>query len=100
MTKKEAIAIFERAGYTFTGYKDVGWGGKQYHFTHPKIHGELSYGLSLLRSRARYHDFRMWHEQFQEELRQGIQQTLFTDTEIEHCYEIQNPLVLSDVTGS
>lgn len=91
MTKNEAIAIFERAGYTFTGYKDAGWGEKQYHFTHPKIHGETTYDLACLRKRARLLDIRMWHEQWQEELRQGIQQTLFSDSEIELRYEVQNP---------
>ena len=92
MTKKEAIAIFERAGYTFTGFKDAGWGEKRYHFTHPNIPGENSYDLALLRRKARMLDVQMWHDQFREQLKQGIQQTLFTDTEIEYCYEIQNPL--------
>ena len=98
LTKKEAIAIFERAGYTYTGYKDAGWGVKQYHFTHPKIHGETCYGLSLMRFQARRHDMRMWHEQFQEELRQGIQQTLFCDWEYEDHYAIQNPVEVGEPT--
>ena len=92
MTKNEALRIFERAGYTFTGYKDIGWGAKHYHFTHPNVHGEISYGLAGLRSRARHLDIKMWHDQYREELRQGIQETLFTDMEIEYNYTIDNPL--------
>ena len=60
MTKKEAIAVFERAGYTFTGFKDAGWGEKLYHFTHPNIHGEDVYHLGLMRSKARRLDNKMW----------------------------------------
>ena len=92
MTKQQAIAVFERAGYTFTGFKDSGWGEKRYHFTHPKIHGEDCYDLSLLRIKARQLDNKMWYDGYLAELKQGIQQELFTDVEIEHCYEITNPL--------
>ena len=60
MTKTEAIAVFERAGYTFTGYKDAGWGEKYYHFTHPSIPGEDAYHLGLLRLKARRLDHKMW----------------------------------------
>lgn len=90
MNKRESIAIFERAGYTFTGYKDAGWGEKRYHFTHPNTHGETTYDLPLLRSKARMLDIRMWHEEFKAELRKGIQQELFTDSEIEYHYAITN----------
>ena len=92
MTKNEALAVFKRAGYTFTEYKDTGYGFKAYHFTHPNIHSEISYGLAGLRSRARHLDIKMWHDQYREELRQGIQETLFSDTEIEYYYTIENPL--------
>ena len=90
MTKKEAIAIFERAGYTFTGYKDAGWGEKKYHFTHPGFDGENCYDLSLLRFQARRLDMKMWYDAFLEEQKQGIQQELFSDTEIELHYAIVN----------
>ena len=92
MTKTEAIAIFERAGYTFVGYKDVGWGLKRYTFTHPKIHGETEFDLGLLRRKARMLDIQMWHDQYMAELKQGIQESLFTDMEIEYYYTIENPL--------
>ena len=92
MTKNEAISIFERAGYTFTGYKECEWGEKRYHFTRPNIHGETSYDLSLLRTKARSLDVKMWHDQYREELRQGIQQTLFCDWEYESHYFIENPV--------
>ena len=92
MTKNEAIRIFERAGYTFTGYKDAGWGEKRYHFTHPNIPGETCYDLSCMRRKARMLDVRMWHDEYLAELKQGIQKTLFSDTEIEYCYTIENPV--------
>ena len=92
MTKKEALAIFKRAGYTFVGYKDTGYGFKAYCFTHPNIHGETEYDLSLLRKKAGLLDIQMWHDEYREQLRQGIQETLFSDTEIEYCYTIENPL--------
>ena len=90
MTKKEAIAIFERAGYTYIGYKDAGWGEKLYHFTHPNIPGEDVYHLSLLRLKARRLDTKMWYEAYEAELRAGIQEELFTDVEIESHYAIVN----------
>ena len=76
MTKREAIAIFERDGYTFTGYKDAGWGEKLYHFTHPNIPGEDAYHLSLLRYKARRLDNKMWLEEQDALLRNGIQLSL------------------------
>ena len=94
MTKKEAIAVFERAGYTFTGYKNAGWGEKRYHFTHPNIHGEDAYDLNLLRKKARHLDTKMWLEQHRAELAAGIQEELFTDTEVEYHYAIQNPIAV------
>ena len=90
MTKNEAIATFERAGYTYTGYKDAGWGEKLYHFTHPSFPGEDCYHLSLLRDKARRLDHAMWYEAFEAELKAGIQEELFTDTEIESNYAIVN----------
>ena len=90
MTKKEAIAIFERAGYTFTGYKDAGWGEKRYHFTHSNIHGETIFDLALMRSRARTLDAKMWLDAHQARLREGIQEELFADWEIEENYAIVN----------
>ena len=90
MTKKEAIAIFERAGYTFTGYKDAGWGEKYYHFTHPNIQGEDAYHLGLMRIKARHLDMKMWLDAHRARLREGIQEELFTDTEIETHYAIVN----------
>ena len=92
MTKNEAIAIFERAGYTYTGYKNAGWGEKLYHFTHPNIRGEDSYHLGVMRSKARTLDIRMWHDAFLAELKQGIQQELFSDWEVEENYAILNPV--------
>ena len=92
MTKKDAINIFKRAGYTYTGYKNAGWGEKRYHFTHPNIQGETIYDLSLLRRRARMLDIQMWHDEYREELKRGIQECLFTDFEIEYNYFIENPL--------
>ena len=92
MTKNEAIAIFKRAGYTFTGYKDAGWGEKRYHFTHPGFQGENVYDLSLLRFQAHRFDVKMWYDEFQAELKQGIQEELFTDIEIEAYYAIENPI--------
>ena len=77
MTKKEAIAIFERAGYTFTGFKNAGWGEKRYHFTHPKVHGETYYDLTLLRYQARRFDMKMWLDIQRAKLKAGIQQELF-----------------------
>lgn len=90
MTKKEAIAIFERAGYIFTGYKDAGWGEKRYHFTHPKTQGENCYDLSLLRYQARRFDMKMWLEEQDAKLKAGIQEELFADWEIEEQYAIVN----------
>ena len=92
MTKNEAIATFKRAGYTFTGYKDAGWGEKRYHFTHPNTPGEDSYYLGTLRGKARLLDLRMWHDAHLAELKQGIQQELFSDWEIEETYAILNPV--------
>ena len=92
MTKKEAIAVFERAGYTFTGYKDAGWGEKRYHFTHPNIHGEDCYDLRLLRNKARLLDIRMYMAEILREQKMGIQQTLFSDFEYETHYAITNPI--------
>jgi hypothetical protein len=77
MTKTEALAVFKRAGYTFTGYKDTGWGCKHYYFSHPKLQGETSYDLALLRKRARHLDIKMWHDEYKAQLRAGIQQELF-----------------------
>lgn len=77
MTKQEAIAIFKRAEYTFTGYKETGWGEKQYHFRHPNVHGEVCYDLPLLRKRARHLDIKMWHDEYKAQLKFGIQQELF-----------------------
>ena len=90
MTKTEAIAIFERAGYTFIGYKDAGWGEKMYHFTHPSIPGEDAYHLGLLRSKARRLDHKMWLDAYEAKLRAGVQEDLFSDTEIETHYAIVN----------
>ena len=95
MTKTEALAIFKRAGYTFIGYKDTGWGCKQYYFTYPNVRGEVSYDLSLLRKRARHLDIKMWHDEYKEQLRQGIQESLFSDMEIEYNYFIENPVVVA-----
>ncbi len=95
MTKNEAIAIFERAGYTFTEYKDTGYGFKAYHFTHPNFTGEVKYDLSLLRKKARHLDIKMWHDEYVAELKRGIQQTLFSDFEIEYNYFIENPVVVA-----
>ena len=92
MTKAEAIAVFERAGYTFTGYKDAGWGEKYYHFTHPNIQGEDAYHLGLMRSKARTLDLKMWLDAHRARLREGIQEELFSDTEIECDYQILNPV--------
>ena len=89
-TKKEAIAIFERAGYTYLGMKDRGWGYKEYTFTHPEHRHELTYTLSTLLIKASYLDTKMWYDASQEELKQGIQQELFSDTEIELHYAIVN----------
>ena len=90
MTKKEAIAIFERAGYTYIGYKDAGWGEKMYHFTHPNIPGEDAYDLKLLRNKAQLLEYKMWQEAYEAELRAGIQEELFSDVEIESHYAIVN----------
>ena len=90
MTKKEAIAVFERAGYTYTGFKNAGWGEKRYHFTHPKVHGESYYDLSLLRYQARRFDMKMWLDARRVELEAGVQQELFSDIEIEENYAIVN----------
>ena len=87
MTKKEAIAIMERAGYTYTGYNDIGWGMKYYCFTSP-TNPYITYDLSGLRARARYLDTSMWLEAHRARLREGIQEELLTDTEIESHYAI------------
>ena len=92
MNKQEAIRVFERAGYTFVGYKDAGWGEKRYHFTHPNIHGEDCYDLNLLRQKARHLDTKMWLEQHYAKLDAGIQEELFFDWEIEEQYAIMNPV--------
>ena len=92
MTKNEALDIFKRAGYTFTGYKDTGWGEKRYFFTHPSFPGEDCYDLSLLRVKARMFDIQMWHDEFKARLKHGIQESLFTEMEIECNYTIENPL--------
>ena len=82
MTKTEAIAIFKRAGYTYTGYKKASWGSGYYHFTHPNIQGtDVSYDLALLRKRARHLDIKMWHDEYKAQLRAGIQQELFSPYE-------------------
>ena len=94
MTKNEAIRTFERAGYTFVGYKDAGWGEKRYHFTHPNIHGEDCYDLNLLRNKARHLDTKMWLEEHHAKLRAGIQEELFSDTEVECHYAIMNPIAV------
>ena len=94
MTKQEAIKVFERAGYTFTGFKDAGWGEKRYHFTHPNIHGETIYDLSLLRFQARRLDMKMWLEQHRAKLAAGIQEELFSDWEVEEQYAILNPIAV------
>ena len=78
MTKTEALAIFKRAGYTYTGYKKSSWGSGYYHFTHPNIQGtDVSYDLSLLRKKARHLDIKMWLDDRRAELEFGIQQELF-----------------------
>ena len=78
MTKSEAIAIFKRAGYTYTGYKKSSWGSGYYHFTHPGIRGtDVSYDLGHLRRRARHLDMKMWHDEQLAKLKAGIQQELF-----------------------
>jgi len=92
MNKQQAIAIFERAGYTFTGYKDGGWGEKRYHFTHPNFPGEDCYDLGLLRRKARLLDIQMWHDEQRAQLKFGIQETLFQDWEVEENYAITNPM--------
>ena len=92
MTKIEALAVFKRAGYVFTGYKDAGWGEKRYHFTHPNFPGEDCYDLSLLRSKARRLDIQMDYDEYQVQLKNGIQESLFTDFEIECFYNVENPL--------
>ena len=94
MTKKEAITIFIQAGYTFVGYKDAGWGEKRYHFTHPNIHGEDCYDLSLLRKKAGFLDNKMWLEEHRAKLAAGIQEELFCDWEIEENYAILNPIAV------
>ena len=91
-TKKECLRVFERAGYTFVGYSDTGYGFKAYHFTHPNFRGEVEYCLSLLRQKARQLDTRMWLDEQDRKLREGIQETLFFDWEYEDKYAITNPL--------
>ena len=93
-TKTECLRVFERAGYTFVGYSDTGYGYKAYHFTHPDVRGEVEYSLSLLRIKARHLDMRMWLDARNAELKAGIQETLFSDSEIECHYAIQNPLAV------
>ena len=88
MTKKEAIAIFERAGFTFIGFNDIGWGEKFYVFENPDTEtytgvAYSTYDLSHLRKRARFLDHQMWLEQQRAELAAGIQEELFTDVEVE-----------------
>ena len=95
MTKKEAIAVLERAGFKFQGFNDLGWGEKFYVFENPETEeyvGEAysTFTLSRLRSRARYLDLMMWWDARREELKAGVQQELFTDTEIESHYAIVN----------
>ena len=76
MTKQEALAIFKRAGYTYTGYKKASWGSGYYHFTN--IQGtDVSFDLALLRKRARHLDIKMWHDEYKAQLKFGIQQELF-----------------------
>ena len=81
MTKTEALAIFKRAGYTYTGYKKGGWVTGYYYFTHPNTPGDISYDLSHLRRRARHLDIKMWHDEYKAQLRAGIQQELFSPYE-------------------
>ena len=62
MTKKEAIAIFERAGFTFIGFNDIGWGEKFYVFENPSTEtytgvAYSTYDLSHLRKKARFLDY-------------------------------------------
>jgi len=90
MTKNEAIKEFERNGYTFTGYKDAGWGEKRYHFTYSNIPGEDCYTLSLMRDKARRLGYAREYKEYVAELNRGIQQELFSDVEIELHYSIAN----------
>mgnify|MGYP001390348147 CR=1 FL=1 len=83
ISKTQAIQEFEKDGYTYEGYKETCWGEKQYFFTHPNIHGEVSYCLEMLRKKARSLEMMRWHKEFRAELEYGIQQTLFCDWEIE-----------------
>ena len=88
MTKKEAIAVFERAGYKFIGFNDIGWGEKFYVFENPNTeeftgNAYSTFTLSRLRSKARHLDTQMWLEQHRARLREGIQEELFSDWEIE-----------------
>ena len=95
MTKKEAIAIFERAGYTYKGFNDIGWGEKFYCFENPNTveftaNHYSTFTLGRMRSRARTLDAKMWLDAHRARLREGIQEELFTDTEIETHYAIVN----------
>ena len=95
MIKKEAIATFERAGYTYLGFKDAGWGEKFYTFLAPcdSITGGnsvLTYTLKLLRNKAQFLEYKMWQEAYEAELKAGIQEELFSDVEIESHYIIVN----------
>ena len=92
LNKDQSIRVFERAGFTFTGYKDAGWGVRRYHFTHPSFSGEDSYDLGCLRMKARMLDIRMWHDEQRARMKFGIQEELFHDWEIEENYAITNPM--------
>ena len=99
MTKNEAIRVFERAGYTFVGYNDIGWGQKFYVFENPNTeeftgNAYSTFTLSRLRSKARHLDHNMWLEQHLAKLANGIQEELFADWEIEENFAIENPIAV------
>ena len=88
MTKQEAIRVFERAGFKFIGFNDIGWGEKFYVFENPSTEtytgvAYSTYDLSHLRKRARFLDHQLWLEEHRAKLEAGIQEELFTDVEIE-----------------
>ena len=95
MTKKEAIAVFERAGFKFQGFNDIGWGEKFYVFENPETEEYVgnaysTFTLGRLRTKARYLDLKMWLDARDAELRAGVQEELFSDWEIEENYAIVN----------
>lgn len=77
MTKQEAIHSLELSGYTYHGFKDIGWGQKYYHFTGPDDLGPLTYDLRNMRIRARHLQTKRWFDERKRELEFGIQQELF-----------------------